>query len=192
VKSVTYDGAGRQTDVAWSGPGTAVPTTTTTYDSATGREALRSAVINGSTRMIKHYYDSAGQVWKYVDGTDKDSTTTYDLFGRPLVVGDGKGTQTNTYDSVTGRLKQIVDSQAGTLSATYDADGNILTKTLPDGVRGTYIYNEVGEPSGLAWVKTTGCSSSCTWLQFSAKRSIFGQARTLQDRGRTDDQESRL
>jgi RHS repeat-associated protein len=180
VESTTYDNAGRETGVSWSGPGTAVPTTTITYDSATGREATRSAVVNGSTRTIKHFYDSAGQVWKYTDGTDKESTTSYDLFGRPLVVGDGKGTQTNTYDSVTGRLKQIVDSQAGTFSATYDVDGNILTKTLPDGVRGTYTYNEAGEPTKLAWVKTTGCSTSCTWLQFEVRRSVFGQVRTSQ------------
>ena len=41
VKSITYDGAGRESQVAWSGPGTAVPTTTITYDSATGREATK-------------------------------------------------------------------------------------------------------------------------------------------------------
>jgi len=178
-KTITYDTAGRPTDTAFTGVGTVVPTSTTTYDSATGREATKVAVVNGSTRTIEHHYDSAGQLNQYVDGTGQSSTTTYDLLGRPLVINDGKGTQTNTYDTVTGRLKQIVDSQAGTITATYDADGRVATKTLPNGLRATYQYDEAGNAVDLAWVKTTGCSSACTWLHFGATRSIFDQQRTM-------------
>jgi YD repeat-containing protein len=177
VKSTTYDGAGRVAGIAWSGPGTAVPASTVSYDPDTGREATRAAVVNGSTRTIEQHYDDAGQRTEYVDGTEESTTTTYDLLGRRLVVDDGKGTQTNTYDAVTGRLKQIVDSQAGTFSATYDADGRVLTKTMPDGLRGTYHYDETGNAVDLAWVKTTGCSSACTWLHFDATYSIFDQMR---------------
>ena len=105
------------------------------------------------------------------------STTTYDLFGRPLVVGDAKGTQTNTYDAVTGRLKQIVDSQAGTISATYDADGHTLTKTLPNGMRAPTPMTRrrshtiwTGSRRRAARPIAPGCTSAM-------KRSIFGQAR---------------
>jgi RHS repeat-associated protein len=180
VETMTYDLAGRQTGSSWSsGSGYAVPSTTITYDSATGREATREAVVNGSTRKIEHQYDNVGELSQYKDGTGQLTTTTYDLLGRPLTVNDGKGTQTNTYDSVTGRLKQIVDSQAGTLAATYDADGRVLTKTLPNGLKATYQYDEVGNAFDLAWVKTTGCSSACTWLHFDAKYSIFDQMRVV-------------
>lgn len=175
VKGFGYDAMGRPTQVTWSGTGTAVPTATITYDPATGHEATRSAVVNGSTRTIEHDYDSAGQLSQYVDGTGQSTTTTYDLLGRPLVVDDGKGTQTNTYDVVTGRLKQIVDSQAGTITATYDADGDLQTETLPNGLRATYQTDEAGNRVDLAWVKTTSCSTACTWLHFAATRSIFDQ-----------------
>jgi RHS repeat-associated protein len=182
VKSTTYDSAGRPSQIAWSGIGTAVPTTTITYDSSTGREATREAVVNGTTRKIEHRYDSAGQLSQYVDGTGPvtgSSSMTYDLLGRPLIVDDGKGTQTNTYDTVTGRLKQIVDSQAGTITATYDIDGKVATETLPGGLRGTWQTDEAGQRIDLAWVKTTGCASACTWLHFGVTRSIFDQQRTL-------------
>jgi RHS repeat-associated protein len=179
VKSTAYDGAGRPTQIAWSGIGTAVPTSTITYDASTGREATRSAVVNGATRTIEHHYDTAGELSTYVDGTGRSTTTTHDLLGRPLVIDDGKGTQTNTYDTVTGRLKTIVDSQAGTIAATYDADGNVATETLPNGLRATYQTDETGQRVDLTWVKTTGCSTACTWLHFGMTRSIFGQQRTL-------------
>ncbi|HEX5923489.1 MAG TPA: LamG-like jellyroll fold domain-containing protein [Baekduia sp.] len=180
VETTTYDPAGRQTGTSWtSGSGVAVPSTTIGYDSATGREATREAVVSGTLRKVEHVYDSAGQLSQYKDGTGQRTDTTYDLLGRPLTVDDGKGTQTNTYDAVTGRLKQVVDSQAGTFSATYDADGRVLTKSLPNGLRATYQYDEAGQSTDLAWVMTTGCSSGCTWLHFGVTRSIFDQQRTL-------------
>jgi RHS repeat-associated protein len=180
TETTTYDPAGRETGSSWSGgTGVAIPSTTITYNATTGREATKEATVNGSLRKIERSYDSAGQLSQYKDGIGQQTDTTYDLLGRPVTVNDGKGSQTNTYDAVTGRLKQVVDSQAGTFTATYDADGRVLTKTLPNGLRATYQYDETGESKDLAWVKTTGCTASCTWLHFGVTRSIFDQQRTL-------------
>ena len=39
----------------------------------------------------------------------------------------------------------------------------------------TYTYNQVGAPVGLEDVKTTDCSSSCTWFGDTVVPSITGR-----------------
>ncbi|HEY4313928.1 MAG TPA: LamG-like jellyroll fold domain-containing protein, partial [Actinomycetes bacterium] len=180
TNTTTYDDAGRETQRATaSAVGTDVPTTTTTYDASTGQVATSSAVVDGTTRTVETDYDDIGQPTRYVDGTGQATTTTFDLLGRPVVTDDGKGTQTRSYDPVTARLTRIVDSQAGTFTATYDADGDVITKDLPNGLRATYTIDEAGQPVDLRYVKTSGCSTDCTWLHFGVTRSVLGQQRTL-------------
>jgi hypothetical protein len=43
-----------------------------------------------------------------------------------------------------------------------------------DGVQAT-TYNEVDEPTRLAYTKTSNCGESCTWLEEGVQRSIYGQ-----------------
>jgi YD repeat-containing protein len=118
-------------------------------------------------------YDTLGRPTEYEDADGGLSSTTYDLFGRPVMTSDGKGVQMRTYDPTSGLLVKLEDSGAGTFTAAYDADGNLVEKGLPGGLLEKTTYDEVGEPVHLSYEKKTFCS--CPWLDFGAERSIYGQ-----------------
>jgi len=120
-------------------------------------------------------YDTLGRQTAYQDADGNTATQTYDLLGRPVITNDGKGTQTRVYDSVTGLLTELQDSAAGTFTASYNADGAITERGLPNGLVGKTTFDETGAPTHLAYVKMTMCSDNCTWLDFDAEESIHGQ-----------------
>jgi len=120
-------------------------------------------------------YDTLGRPTGYEDADGNKSTVTYDLLGRPATTSDGKGTQTFTYDANRGLLTKLVDSAAGTFTATYDSDGSLVKRVLPNGITAKTTYDQTGAPTQLSYTKTSSCGVSCTWLEFGAERSIDGQ-----------------
>ena len=171
--TTTYDGAGRKATEAVTGQGDPLPALSFTYDGA-GRLWKTS----DGTREITRTYDAAtGQPTGYADADGIQSSASYDVDGRPVAVSDGKGSQSLTYDAVTGDLTQVADSGAGTFSAAYDADGRVVSQGYPGGIFAATTYDNAGRATGLAYTKTTNCSSACTWLGETAAYSIHGQVR---------------
>lgn len=123
-------------------------------------------------------YNALGQVTGYEDADGNKTTTTYDIDGRPTSTKDDKGTQTYHYNETSGLLTSMEDSGAGTFTATYDADGNLVERGLPNGLTAKTTYNAVDEPMGLAYTKTSSCGESCTWYEEGLERSIYGQILT--------------
>jgi RHS repeat-associated protein len=178
--TTTYNNAGQQ--LAWQqeGGGTAIPKQETSYWPETGQiktqHFCEGEKCSGSPeRAVTTTYDALGRVKSYVDADGVESSYSYDLLGRPVSAYDGKGTQTMSYDPASGLLTSLTDSQAGTFTAAYDAEGNMIEEGLPDGLVAKTAYDEAGETTGLSYVKTNYCSSKCTWLEFAAKHSIYGQ-----------------
>jgi RHS repeat-associated protein len=68
-----------------------------------------------------------------------------------------------------------VDTAAGTFTGTYDVEGKLTTEGYPNGMNVNHIYGGDGEEIGLEYVKTTNCSSNCTWYSDSVVPSIAGQ-----------------
>jgi RHS repeat-associated protein len=120
-------------------------------------------------------YDALGRPEKYEDADGNIARVTYDSAGRPVTTSDNKGSQTITYDPVSGVPTELKDSAAGTFTASYDADGKLLSRGLPDGLTAKSTYNLAGEPTGLSYTKTSYCGESCTWLTETVQRSISGQ-----------------
>ena len=120
-------------------------------------------------------YDTLGRPISYEDADGNVSSTGYDLLGRPLTTSDGKGIQTMTYDPTSGLPVQLTDSAAGTFTASYDADGNLVERGLPNGLVAKATYDEIGAPVHLSYDKVTNCASNCTWLDFDVEESIHGQ-----------------
>jgi RHS repeat-associated protein len=177
---VTYDTAGRATSTKQIGGGSELPPTATVYDSTTGmpielKFTCETKCEGFDSQAVVTAYDKLGRQIKYTDADGNTSETTYDLLGRPASVYDGKGTQKFGYDSTSGLLIELKDSSAGTFTAAYDADGNMIERGLPNGLVATTTYDEIGEPTKLSYVKVTNCSEKCTWLEESNERSIYGQ-----------------
>ncbi len=183
--TITYDSAGRviktkQTGVA--GESTSVPAVEPTYSTTTGAVIAQrfkcespESCSEFDTQEVKTTYDKLGRPTKYEDADGGKSETTYDLMGRVVLASDGKGTQTLTYDEKTGVATKLVDSAAGTFTASYNADGKMIQQLLPNGLAQQITYDEAGTAVSLRYQKESYCSSGCTWLQFSQEKSIRGQ-----------------
>ncbi|MFI0796090.1 RHS repeat-associated core domain-containing protein [Micromonospora rubida] len=181
--AITYDGAGRELEVtvtAGTGLGEPLEKRRNVYDLASGK-SVRTQSLNGAgtvTAEVVRAYDSLGRRTTYTDADGNVSTVTYDLLSRPATVSDGKATQTYTYDGGTERRgfpTQIVDSQTGTITGQYGADGELTGETWPNGVVVTATRNEAGDPTGIGYVQT-GCGQpDCTVFAENATWSSQGQ-----------------
>jgi RHS repeat-associated protein len=176
----TYDEAGRETASKQVGGGTELPPTATVYNKYTGlpeqQEFTCEKECTGfDSQAVVIAYDKLGRPIKYTDADGGSSETTYDLLGRPVKASDDKGTQTFGYDETSGLLVAMNDSAAGTFTASYDADGNMLEEGLPDGLVAKTTYDATGQPTKLAYTKVASCSEKCTWIEESNERSIRGQ-----------------
>jgi RHS repeat-associated protein len=130
------------------------------------------------TQATTTTYDALGRPYEYQDADGNTATTTYDLLGRPVTTSDNKGTQTRIYDANSGLQTELQDSAAGTFTASYDADGNLVERGLPNGLSAKTTYNEAGEPTKLVYTKAASCGESCTWFEEKLERSIIGQILT--------------
>jgi RHS repeat-associated protein len=176
----TYDTAGRPTMSLQEGGGVAIPPTQMLYSTSTGRPVTQRLACEVSCegfddQALTTTYDTLGRPTSYLDADGNTSTVTYDLLGRPLTTGDGKGTQTHTYDPTSGLPVKLEDSAAGTFTASYDADGNLTERGLPNGLIAKTTYDEIGAPVHLSYVKAVNCLSECAWLDFDVEESIHGQ-----------------
>jgi RHS repeat-associated protein len=176
----TYDAAGRPTSQKLEGGGAAIPKAEMLYSPMTGRPTTQRFVCEiecggFDNQAVTTTFDTLGRVTSYQDADGNTATTTYDLLGRPVTTNDGKGTQTRVYDPTSSLLTELQDSAAGTFTASYDADGALVKRGLPNGLVAETTYNEAGEATDLTYNKTTMCSINCVWLDFSAERSVHGQ-----------------
>jgi RHS repeat-associated protein len=176
TKTSTYDAAGRLEKSAVSSTvGTALPTVSYEYNKETGALKAQSTTAEGKTETISSVLNSLGEMTSYTDAAENTSTYTYDIDGRVEKVNDGKGTQTYTYDPTTGFPTKLVDSVAGTFTGSYDVEGALLTEGYPNGMNANYTYNQAGAPTSLEYVKTTHCTTGCTWFSDKVVPSIHGQ-----------------
>jgi RHS repeat-associated protein len=172
TKTMTYDSAGRLLTSAISSTiDGALPTVSDEYSPETGALVKQS----DGKHTLSSVFNSLGQLTSYTDADENTATYKYDVDGRIASVSDGKGSQTLGYSEVTGLLTSLTDSTAGTFTASYDADGNLLSEGYPNGMVATRVYNAADEPTSLQYVKTTHCTTNCTWFSDSVVPSIHGQ-----------------
>jgi RHS repeat-associated protein len=167
--TISYDGAGRSRDLSiTSSLGKAVAKQHSVYAQGTGYlTGTQTLDADGNiTASISRGYDTLGRPTTYTDADGNISTTSYDQLSRTATTNDGKATQTLTYNGggeKRGLATQAVDSQAGTISVTYNVDSAVDTETRPDGITVRHYYNENGQPTGLEYVTDPACSTaSCT------------------------------
>lgn len=152
----TFDAADRITAVELTGDiGTPIGKVTTSYDPVTG-DATTTSLPDGST--ITRGYDLLGRVRSYTDADGATTTTEFDKFGKPAKVTDSIGTtQEFTYDRTVdprGLLTSMIDSVAGTFTARYGPDGQLLEQGLPGGIRMLSTQDPAGDVTGRTYVRS--------------------------------------
>jgi RHS repeat-associated protein len=175
--TMTYD-MGRPVKITMTGVGTNVPDTETTYSPTTGAatEVCQPSCASGNARITREY-DDLGREVAYTDANGVRSTTTYDVASRVVTTNDGKGTQTRSYDGGSDRrglVSQLVDSAAGTFSATYDLGGN-PTETYPNGIVATTTYDETDSATAVSYDQPGCAATDCNWFTDTVTQSIHDQ-----------------
>lgn len=145
-------------------------TTSFSYDS-NGNLLSKSITAGASTRSFSYTYNTSGQVltaadplgnvtsYAYDSKGDLTSVTnalghvtsvkSYDLNGRPLTIVDPNGvTTTLTYNSRGFLTSRAV--AALTTTYAYDAAGNLIKLTFPDGSYLAYSYDAAHRLTGVA------------------------------------------
>ncbi|RBY91769.1 hypothetical protein DQ244_10810 [Blastococcus sp. TBT05-19] len=131
-------------------------TTTNVYDAASGDVVRMEATENGAlVHAVTKQLDMLGRLVEYNDGNGVVTSTRYDDQGRPKRVTDDKlKTWTEfDYDRVKeprGFVTSVKDSVAGTISAEYGPDGQLVRQKMPGSVTLAIGY----DPAGVATSRT--------------------------------------
>ncbi len=170
---ISTDSAGRITKTSITGGvGTAVPDSTTTYNPDNGQVDTQTA--NGQT--ITTTYDKLGRVMSYNDGAGNTTKTEYDLLDRPVKVTDSApSTTTYTYDTTKeprGLPTSMTDSVAGTFTASYGPEGELVAEQLPGGHTLNHTFDNVGQQTSTIYSRDT---DNTVLLADSADYSIHGR-----------------
>ncbi|MGQ0846126.1 MAG: RHS repeat-associated core domain-containing protein, partial [Sporichthyaceae bacterium] len=144
-----------------SGIGTAVPTVVTGYDSATGRAVTTTDTTPNPDVVVTREFDELGRQIAYVDAAGGRTETVYDWLGQIASTkqysnGSTPLTTTYSYDADRGLLTALVDPVAGTFTATYDLDGQLLTQAMPGGVTMTQTLDTTATPLTRSYATSGG------------------------------------
>lgn len=157
--------------------GRAVPQIVRTYNPASGRLTSTIGTATGSIpeQWTTRIWDDNGRLAAYAQDAGLAATYAYDVNGRITSVTDARGVRALTYDD-RDMVSSVVDSTlGGPISATRDADGQVVRQDFPDDLRMTRELNEAGAPTKVRWEKTGSCSSSCVLAESEAERDALGR-----------------
>jgi YD repeat-containing protein len=106
---------------------------------------------SGSDDIVETY-DVAGRLIALTNRQGLTQTLTYNALNRVSAVTDSFGRSlTFTYGPTPGRLDAVTVPDGGTVAYTYDAVGNLVFVTYPDGKIRQFHYNEPALTTGVDW-----------------------------------------
>ncbi|HST32804.1 MAG TPA: hypothetical protein VLJ80_04700 [Solirubrobacteraceae bacterium] len=191
TKKETYDAAGRRSSSETTATtGTSLPKVNFTYSSELG--VLEKQSTEGEGKVLTSEFNHLGQLTKY---TDADGNVAKYKYGGPendfLIEeasdssASGTSKQTYEYDPTTKLRTKLIDSAAGSFTASYDAAGKMTSVSYPYGMCANYSYNSVSEATSVQYLKTSNCSESEPGIYYSDSRlssirgEVFSQSSTL-------------
>jgi len=174
----TKDAAGYSTRYTYDALGNLMKTTNRmnesvsyTYDAMSRRVKEK----NELNQTREYEYDANGNVTKRTDENGTETTYEYDAIGRLIKREDRDGQVSYTYDKVGNvtsatsdagtvsfaydelyRTVKVTNEDGTETSYTYDAAGNRLSVTYPDGKAVTTAYDELGRVLSLTDHNGTG------------------------------------
>lgn len=127
----TYDQAGRLVSQKDAGGNIA----TITYNNL----GLEEIYTNAREQQTCFQYDRAGRLTAMTT-PEGPINYTYDKNGNLLTLTDNSGTISRTYDALN-RVTSYTDAQGNSIGYQYDAVGNLIKLTYPDGKKVNYEYD---------------------------------------------------
>ena len=125
--------------------------TTVTVTDQAGKQ--RKSVTDALGRLV--------QVYEAPAGLNFLTSYSYDALDNLLTVDQGGQVRTFVYDSLK-RLSSAANPESGTITYTYDNNGNLLTKTDARGVVCTYAYDALNRNTTVNYSDTTGINPDLT------------------------------
>jgi YD repeat-containing protein len=185
TKKMTYDSAGRlETNEETATSGTSLPKVTNVYSKELGVMTEQSTTVGATTKSIKSKYNELGLLTEYTDADSNKTVYAYDIDGRAKEVKYGlkegaeiEAKQTYAYNTTSGGLEQLVDSAAGTFTASYDSEGRLSAEVYPDALTAKYTYNPLGEATAIKYEKTADCKTTCpeVWFEETTVPKAHGE-----------------
>jgi streptogramin lyase len=183
TKKETYDAAGRRaTSETTATTGTTLPKVTFEYNKETGR--LEKRTTSGEpAKVLTSEYDRLGRLVKYSDSDGNSAKYKYAEAENDYLLEElsdsssgGSSSQKYTYDTTSKLMNKLVDSAAGTFTATYDAEGKLTSEVYPNSMCATYQYNSAAEATSVKYIKASNCSESePLWYSNSRVSSVRGE-----------------
>ena len=191
IKRETYDEVGRLKTSATTAERSSdktLPKVILEYSKETG--LLTKQALEGKEQTVTSAANRLGQLVKY---TDADGNTTNYKYGGPETddqleeVTEGheetkEGKETNSYqryyyDETTKAMTKLVDSAAGTFTASYDAELNMSSETFPNNMCADYTRNSAAETTSVKYLKTSNCTENepAVWYSDTRVPSIHGE-----------------
>jgi streptogramin lyase len=171
TKKETYDAGGRRaTSETTATSGKALPAVTFTYNSEQGVLEKESA----EGKSLSSEYNRLGQLIKYTDADGNSAKYTYagpenDYLLTEASDSSSSGTtkQSYEYDSTTKLRSKLIDSSAGSFTASYDIEGKLQSVSYPYGICAAYAYNSIGEATNLQYKKSSNCAEAEPGVYYS-------------------------
>ncbi|MGH7744132.1 MAG: RHS repeat domain-containing protein [Candidatus Dormibacteria bacterium] len=118
-----------------SSPGVSCPSSAPKNDIFTAYSGNMTTVIDEAGRTRKSQTDGLGRlvtVWEDPSGMNLETVYQYDALNNlTSVVQAGSHSRTFTYDSLSHLMRSSYPEISGSISYTYDANGNLASKTAP-------------------------------------------------------------
>ena len=138
ITSKKYDDAGRVIEQTTTQEGIVIYKATYAYDV---HGNLVEEIVNGKENIyIYNEYDELLESNKYVDEQLVMTKYQFDIYGNQQVISSSEGNKTYLYNE-QNQLESI-QTEKGTIKYTYNKNGNLAMKTIEDGQKEKYSYNE--------------------------------------------------